>query len=380
MQIDLTESQALRLDSARRFAEESVAPWAAEIDRRQLTPAHVLSAIKRSGYLGAALPTTWGGGGFDPVSYGVVTGELGKACSSVRSLMTVHNMSAQAVALFGSEAQRNRWLPDLSSGERLMAFALSEPAIGSDAKAIQTEAVQSGGEFIVSGMKKWITYGQLADLFLVFAKHEQGSIALVIDRRVDGLSIEPQSDLLGTRGSMLAMLHFDNVRVPAENLLGSPGMGIKWVANVALDHGRYSVGWGCVGIIHACLDASLNYAQSRQQGGKRLADHQLIRRKLTNMLVDATTARAVCIRSGHMRERGDPRAATETSLAKYHASVSARRAATNAVRLHGANGCSAEFPVNRFLRDATVMGVVEGTDEMQQLTLADYALQRPYRH
>ena len=380
MQVDLTDTQALRLDSARRFAEEFVAPWAGEIDQRQLTPPSVLSAIKRSGYLGAALSTTWGGGGFDPVSYGVVTGELGKACSSIRSLMTVHNMSAQAVALFGSEAQRNRWLPDLCSGERLMAFALSEPAAGSDAKAIETAAVQSGGEFIISGTKKWITYGQLADLFLVFAKHEQGAIALVVDRQADGLRIEPQTDLLGTRGSMLAILHFDNTRVPSENVLGRPGMGISWVANVALDHGRYSVGWGGVGIIHACLDASVKYARSRRQGDKRLVDHQLIRRKLANMLVDATSARAVCIRSGHMRERGDPRAAMETSLAKYHASVSARRAATNAVRLHGANGCSAEFPVNRFLRDATVMGIVEGTDEMHQLTLADYALQHPYRH
>jgi alkylation response protein AidB-like acyl-CoA dehydrogenase len=177
---------------------------------------------------------------------------------------------------------------------------------------------------------------------------------------------------------MLAYLRFEDCRVPKENQLGPTGAGITFVAHAALDHGRFSVAWGSTGIVQACLDASLKYAQSRQQGDARLKDYQLVRRQLTDMLVAHTTARALCYRSACLRAEGDPRAAMETSLAKYHASSSAIRVANDAVHLHGANGCSPDYPVSRYLRDATVMGIIEGTHEIHQLALAGYAFQRPY--
>jgi glutaryl-CoA dehydrogenase (non-decarboxylating) len=314
----------------------------------------------------------------DPVSYGVVTEEIAKACSSVRSLMTVHNMSAQALLKLGSRDQHLRWLPDLCAGKRIIAFALSEPNVGSAAHTIETEAVERDNTYLLNGTKKWITYGQIADLFLVFAQCEGKPTAFVVDRSSDGLSVEPLKDVFGTRGSMLAEVRLDNVAVPKAHQLGPAGMGIRFVAHTALDHGRFSVAWGCTGIIQACLDACVSYTQQRRQGEQKLKDYQLIRRLLTDMLVAHTAARALCYRSACLREQGDPRAVMETAMAKYYASDAAMRAATDAVHIHGANGCTADYPVGRYLRDATVMGIIEGTHEIHQVTLANYALQRPY--
>ena len=269
-------------------------------------------------------------------------------------------------------------MPSLCKGEAIIAFALSEPNVGSAAATIETEASEHDNAYVLNGTKKWITYGQIADLFLVFAHNDHQPLAFVVDRHSDGLSVEPLKDILGLRGSMLAQLVFDNVKVPKSQQLGPSGMGIRFVANTALDYGRFSVSWGSTGIIRACLDACTSYASQRQQGDKRLKDYQLIRKQLTDMLVSHTTARALCYRSACLREQGDPRAVMETTMAKYHASAGAVRAASDAVHMHGANGCSQDYPVARYLRDATIMGIIEGTHEIQQLSLASYALQRPY--
>jgi glutaryl-CoA dehydrogenase (non-decarboxylating) len=292
--------------------------------------------------------------------------------------MTVHNMSAQAVLMFGDRKQQARWLPDLCAGEKIIAFALSEPEVGSAAHMIKTEAVEKGSSYVLTGTKKWITYGQIADFFLVFAHCGQNAVALIVDRCSDGLTVKPMQDTFGARGSMLAEIGFDAVAVPKAHQLGALGAGITFVANAALDHGRFSVAWGSTGIIQACLEACLSYTKERQQGGRKLKDYQLIRRQLTNMLVTHTAARALCLRCAGLRDEGDPRAVMETSIAKYYASDAAIRVANDAIHVHGANGCSPAYPVGRYLRDATVMGIIEGTHEIHQIALADYAFQRPY--
>jgi glutaryl-CoA dehydrogenase (non-decarboxylating) len=378
MDVQLTERQRACREDARRFAAAEVAPWARQIDEEQRTPDAVLAAVRSSGYLGASLPTSWGGREMDATSYGLLTEELGRACSSVRSLLTVQNMCAQAILQFGTHEQRQRWLPSLCEGRQLIGFALSEPDVGSAAQTIQTRALEQADGYLLNGTKRWITYGLIADLFLVFAQSEAGPLALVVERRSQGLQIEPVEEILGTRGSMLAQLRFRDVMVPAQQQLGRAGMGIRFVANMALDHGRFSVAWGSTGIIQGCLDACVSYAQQRRQGEGKLKDYQLIRRQLADMLVAHTAARALCYRSAQLREHRHPRAAMETSLAKYFASASAMRVATDAVHMHGANGCSPDYPVARYLRDATVMGIVEGTHEIHQLALANYAFQRPY--
>ena len=367
-----------RREEARRFATGELAPWADAIDREQATPPSVLAAMRGSGLLGAALPEEWGGGGIEPSGYGLITEEIGRVCSSLRSLMTVHNMSAQAILRFGSPEQKARWLPELCAGRRIIAFALSEPEAGSATSDISTRAVADGEAFRLYGVKKWISYGQVADQFLVFARQEDGPVALIVDRDSEGLAIEPISGIFGTRGAMLAQLRFEGVRVPTDRQLGQAGMGLSLVANFALDHGRFSVAWGSTGLIQACLDACVSYAQNRSRSDGRLVDFQLVRRQLADMLVAHSASRALCLGCAELREQGDPRAIMETSLAKYHASAAAIRVANDAVHLHGANGCSEDYPVGRYLRDATVGGIVEGSHEIHQIALASYALQRPY--
>lgn len=365
--------------SVATFVSTQVAPKAREIDETELTPSALLDAIKRSGFLGAALPAEWGGGGLDPVTYGLVTEDFGRACSSIRSLLTVHNMSSQAVVRLGTRDQRERWLPELCSGSSIMAFALTEKDVGSSANSIRTSARDCGEEYEITGTKKWITYGQVADLFLVFAQCDGRPISLIVERSAPGVSVCPMRNVFGTRGSMLAQVDFSNLRVHKSHQLGALGAGINFVANTALDHGRFSVAWGCVGIIQSCLDASLAYSESREQGGRLIKEHQLIRRLLADMLVSYRAAKEVSLHAARLRQCRDPRSVNETSLAKYLASTSAIKVATDALHLHGANGCDAEFPVARLLRDASVMGIIEGTHEIHQIALASYALQRPYR-
>lgn len=376
MDFDLTDSQREVRARARRFAVERIVPIAAEIDKAQRTPPDILREIGEEGWLGAALPARWGGGEFDPLAYGMATEEVGRACSSVRSLMTVHNMAAQALSRFGTQEQQARWLPSLCTGERKIAFALTEPETGSAAVDIRCAAEETDVGFVLTGTKTWVTYGQVADLFLVFARDGEHPTAFIVERDMPGLSIEPINDAFGTRGSMLARLQFDRVIVPKTYRVGMKGAGISFVANTALDHGRFSVAWGATGIVRASLDACIVYSSQRKQGGRALIDRQLIRRQLTNILVLDTTARALCHRSAQFRRAGNPHAAAETALAKYHAADAAQKAADAAIKLHGGAGCSADYPVARYLRDATVAGIIEGTQEMHQISLASYAMRK----
>lgn len=378
MDLRLTDDQQDARSRAKRFASEHVMPVAAHIDRNGCIPAAMIDALRMEGWLGAALPVEWGGGGMDALAYGIVTEEIGRACSSVRSLLTAHNMAAHALVRFGDAEQKHRWLADVASGRRIIAFALTEPEAGSAGGSITTRAVKQGASYLVSGTKSWITAGLLADVFLVFARDGDKPIALMIERDTPGLVIEPAQDVLGVRGAMLAQLTFNEVEVPISHRIGPIGAGVTFVANAALDQGRYSIAWGASGVVQACLDACLSYASQRKQAGQALSEFQLVRRQLTDMLLAHTTARALCCRSAFFRMQGDPRAVMETTLAKYHASEAAVRVANDAVRLHGANGYSVAYPVERYLRDATVLEIIEGTREIHQVGLASYALQSPH--
>lgn len=378
MDLRLSDAQVAAREQARRFATEYVAPFADQADRERSMPATLLESVRKGGWLGAALASRWGGSEMDPLAYGLTTEEIGKACSSVRSLLTVHNMASQALVRFGNSEQQAQWLPDLCSGRKLIAFALTEPDAGSSANDISTQARENASSFVVSGTKVWITFGLIADLYLVFARCGDRPVALVIERDREGVVVEPMPEVVGTKGSMLARVRFLDVEVPASHRIGPIGAGISFVANSALDHGRFSVAWGAVGIIRGCLDACLTYASGRHQGGHPIADHQLVRRELTNMLVAHTTAQSLCSRSAFFRQIGDPRAVMETTLAKYHAAQAAVRTATDAVRLHGANGTSRDYPVERYMRDAMILEIIEGTREVLQNSLASYALQWPH--
>lgn len=365
-------------DRARALVRDHVAPHAGRWEREDGFPLDLIGELRRAGLLGAPLPAAAGGGGLDPIAYGLVTDEVGRGCSSVRSLLTVHDMTTLAVQRWGSRALREELVPAMARGERIAAFALSEPGVGSDGGAVETEARRDGnGHVVLSGRKKWITCGRIADLFLVIARHEQGPVALLVDGDSEGVVREPIRDVMGTGASHLAALTFDGCRVPEERIVGRPGFGFSAVAATALDHGRYSVAWGSVGIAQASLDATLSYTAERHQFGVPLREHQLVRRELTDMIVDTRAARLLCYRAGHLRQAGSPAALGETQVAKYFASRTAVRAARAAVQLHGANGLSPDYPVGRYLRDAQVTEIIEGSTQIQQVTIPDIPLEEP---
>jgi glutaryl-CoA dehydrogenase (non-decarboxylating) len=375
MKIELTLQQQELKSEFRTFVDREIIRCADKCDREEYTSPELIKKLAQKGYLGALLPKEIGGREMDAISYGILNEEIGRGCSSLRSLLTVHNMVCQALIKWGSKSQKEYWLPKLATGEKIAAFALSEPNVGSDAKNIETTATISGDSYILNGQKKWITYGQIADVFLVFAQWEGKPSAFLVEKDSPGLSVVPIFGMLGTRASMLAELHFDNCLIPQENLVCRPGFGFSHVASSALDYGRYSVAWGCVGIAQACLEACIKYTSERKQFNVYLKDHQLIRQMISEAIVNIKAARLLCYQAGYLKDIGDPRSIVETSIAKYFSSTMATKVANDAVQIHGGNGCSSEYPVQRYLRDTKIMEIIEGSTQIQQITIAESGYQ-----
>ncbi len=375
MKLELTPEQSESRDEFRSFADSVLVPHAEQYDREQCLPQELVALMAQRGYLGANVPASYGGAELDMITFGVLHEEIGRGCSSTRSLLTVHSMVSHAITRWGSEAQRTRWLADMAAGETIGAFALSEPGVGSDAKSIQTTAQEVEGGFALNGHKRWITFGQIADLFLTFARLGDGMGVFLMPRSSPGLTITPIHNMLGTRASMLAELHFEDCRVPTEALLRRQSFGLGSMLTNVLDIGRYSVACGSVGIAQASLEASAQYASERKQFGVLLREHQLIRQMLSDMLTGVRAARLLCYQAGYSKGCGESRTLVDTLVAKYFASTTAVKAASDAVQIHGANGCSDHYPVQRYFRDARVMEIIEGSSQIQQLLIAQYATQ-----
>lgn len=375
MKHDLSPDQADARAEFRATVDREIAPVADEHHRQERTPPELIRRLAERGYLGLPLPKDLGGGGRDMVTFGLLAGEVGRGCSSLRSLLTVHTMVAQAILRWGTRAQKEKWIPRFAAGSAIGALALSEPSVGSDAKSVKTQATPAGGDVVLNGHKKWITYGQIADVFLVFAQGEGGPSAFLVERDRPGVHTERILGLLGLRASMTASLQLEGCRIPGDNLVGRKGLGISHVAAVALDSGRYSVAWGCVGILEACLEACVAYTSQREQFGVLLKEHQLVRHMVTDMVTNLSAARLLCLAAGRLRDAKDPGALEASSIAKYFASTAAVRAANDAVQIHGANGCGSDYPVQRYLGDAKIMEIIEGSSQIQQLTIAEYGYQ-----
>jgi glutaryl-CoA dehydrogenase (non-decarboxylating) len=374
MGVQLDARQEELRSELRTFASEQIAPNAAEFDRSESMPRQFLTDLAAQGYLASQVPHEHGGRGLDAIGYGLLHEEFGRACSSTRTLLTVHDMVAEVILKMGGRALREAWLPALTAGDRLAAFALTEPEAGSDAAAIQTTASRSGDGYRLTGRKRWISFGQVADLFLVIARiGDEGSRGgFLVERESPGLTIAPMKGLLGLRGSMLAELEFDNCHVSAEARIGPERMPAGLIEGAALQLGRYGVAWGCVGIGDSCMEASFLRSHERSQFGAPLEEHQLIKRMLANMVADVRAARLLCLEAGRLRETRDEAAIQGTLIAKYFASRMANRVASDAVQIHGAEGVSDLRPIERHFRDARVMTIVEGTSEIQQIMIAKY--------
>ncbi len=363
----------------REFVERVVAPRAAGIDQDGAVPADVVKALAEEGFLGAGVSVEHGGGGFDAVRIGILHEEVARGCSSVRTLLTVHGMVSGAVERWGTPAQRADLLPRLARGEILGVLALSEQNAGSNPSALETLASPVTDGYVLTGTKRWISMALIADVLLVFARTLGGITAFLVPRDTPGLCVDPIDGVLGTRGGLMGEVRLEGCRVGADAVLGPVDRGFMTVAASALEFGRYSVASGCVGIAQACLDLSLEHTGRREQGGSLIKDHQLIRRLLTDMATEVAAARLLCRQAGALRETNDLAAPMATWMAKYFASTAANRAARETVQIHGAAGCFDGHPAARYLRDAKVMEIIEGSTQIQQVVIADLVRQDRHR-
>jgi len=371
---DFTPEQEMVRNLAREFAEREIAPYAAENDRLERFPAEIIRKMAPLGFLAGPIPTEYGGMGLDFIAYALLTEEIGRADSSVRTTLSVHVSLVQLTLLrWASDAQKQKYLPALARGDYLGCFALTEPNAGSDPAGMQTTAVRDGDEWVRNVPNPWIPRAGVAGRAVGFAEPDRSKghrgIAAFLGERdsTPGFTAREIKGKLGLRASNTAEIVLENCRVPAENLLGEVGQGMR-IALSGLDNGRYSVAAGCVGIIQGCIDISVKYAQTRHQFGRPIGSFQLVQEMIADMVVDYEAARYLVYRAGHLKNKG-VRNTRETSIAKLFASEAAIRAANNAIQIHGGYGYSREVPAERYWRDARVAAIYEGTTQIQKLII-----------
>jgi len=378
MYLDLTDEQRAVREMARKFADEYIVPVARDNDVNERFPGDIIEKMGALGLLGGPVAVEYGGAGLDYISHALVTEEIGKACSSVRTTISVQiSLVELSLANWGTEEQKRRYLPALCSGRLIGCFGLTEPNAGSDPSGMEATAVADGDHWLLNGHKIWISNGGVAGLALVFAqtdksKSHRGIGAFLVDRGTPGLSTRDMHGKLGLRASNTGELILEDCRIPKDQMLGQVGDGFK-VAMSALDNGRYSVAAGCVGICQGCVDASVRYAKERKQFGSAIGSFQLVQDLIARMIVDTEAARLLVFRAGHLKNQGR-RCTREISIAKYFASEAAVRCALDAIQVHGSYGYSNEYPVERYLRDAKVATIYEGTSQIQKLLIASHDL------
>ena len=380
MEFTLTEEQQQAAAMVRRFAENEVAPTITEWDRKQEMDPMILPRMAELGILGINIPVKYGGQGFDYITLGLVCEELERIDTTLRVVMSVHmGLCSMALLQWGSEAQKQRFLVPQARGEKYAGYGLTEPGHGSDAANLQSSARKDGDDYILNGEKMWISLATKAHHFLVFARTNpdaepayKGISAFVITSDMPGVTTGDIHGKLGVRAGSTGWIAMQDVRVPAEYRIGHEGEGFK-IAMSALDNGRYTVAAGATGLIRACLEASVAYAQERETFGQPIARHQLIRQKIAHMSLWYDTARLLYLRAGWLKNQGD-RNTRETSQAKWYATDHSVEAALEAVQIHGAYGYSDEYPVERYLRNSKGAVIYEGTSEIHQLMQGDYAL------
>lgn len=368
----LTEIQSRRYAEFQAYAAANVSPHAAEWDRAEEIPSSAVSHLGRSGYLGAVIPSEWGGQGWDVVTFGLLNEALGRCDSAFTGIVTVQAMVAAVLSKWGTPEQRTRWLPALSKGEVVGAFALTEPGAGSDLQSLATSFRRSDREdhLILSGEKKWITCAQRAGVFLVFGKLEQQPVACLLPRETEGLEIEPIKDLMGFRAAGVARLCFHDVPVPVANLVAKPGFALSHVAPVGLQYGRISTACSALGLLRGCFEESTDYAVSRKVGGQRVGEFGMIQSMIARMGADLEAARLLCWSACRAEDEHQPESFTKTFIAKYFTSRAAVRAAADAVQVRGASGCHDSSLVARFYRGAKIMEIIEGTTQIHEYVLA----------
>jgi alkylation response protein AidB-like acyl-CoA dehydrogenase len=370
---ELTDEQRLIRDTAKQFADNEIAPRARDNDRAGRFDTELVKKMADMGFIGPILPEEYGGRGIDYRTYGLIVEEIGRADSSARTVVSVNtSLVGSAIAKWGTDDQKQRFIPGICSGEALGCFGLTEPDTGSDAANLSTRAEKVDGGWRITGQKQWISLGNYARFALIFAqtdpeKAHRGLGAFLVPTDSPGFSSSEIHGKLGLHASDTAELALDGVEVGDDALLGEVGDGFK-VAMSALDSGRFSVSAGCVGICQGCVDASVSYAKEREQFGRPIAAFQLVQAMIADMVVDTHAARSLVWKAAWLKDTGQPNT-LETSVAKLFSTEAAIRSANTAIQVHGGSGYVDDHPVERYLRDARVTTLYEGTSQIQKLII-----------
>jgi alkylation response protein AidB-like acyl-CoA dehydrogenase len=371
---ELNEEQQLIRRTVRDFAEQHVEPIAAEIDEEERFPKENIKRLADLGLMGMLVPEEYGGSGADTVSYAVTIEELSRACASHGVIVSVNNsLCAFPIYKWGTEEQRERFLPGLCNGESLGAYALSEPVAGSDPAGMQSTAEKDGDRYIVNGQKNFITNGGHADTYIYFAKTDpeerhRGISAFLLDKDMDGFEYSEPEEKMGIRAAHSVQLFLDDVEASEDRLLGDEGDGFK-IAMQVLNGGRVGIGAQGVGIAQACVDDSVDYADQREQFGQKIGDFQAIQHKIADMAMKTEAARNLVYKAAARKDAGGD-VAQIASMAKLNASEAAMDNAIEAVQIHGGNGYTTDYPVERYMRDAKITEIYEGTSEIQRTVIA----------
>jgi len=372
---DLSDEQLSFRETIRQIAQERVAPRAAEIDEKAEYPQDLRELLAEQDILGLPFDTEHGGTGTGTLTLNIAVEELSKACASTALILMIQELGSLPIKLFGSDEQKQRWLPPLASGEQSPAFALSEAEAGSDPGGMRTRAVRDGDGWVINGEKNWITNLGIADFFVVFAVtdpdegHSRGISAFVVETEREGVSIGKLEQKMGIRGSPTGQPVFQDVRVPADHLIGGEGQGFK-VAMGTLDHSRLGVAAQGLGIAQGATDYASGYANERRQFGRPISDFQAIQFKLADMETQCAAGRELLYKACAKVDRHEPDMGKYSAMAKLFCSDTAMAVTVEAVQVLGGYGFVKEYPVERMMRDAKITQIYEGTNEIQRLVIA----------
>jgi glutaryl-CoA dehydrogenase (non-decarboxylating) len=379
---ELTEDHKAIQQTVRDFALQEVAPRIKELDEKQQFDRSILDKMAELNLLGVCIPEEYGGAGFDYISLGLVCEELEAVDTSLRVVMSVHTgLNSLTLYTWGTEEQKQKYLVPQAKGERIATYGLTEPGAGSDVVGARSTARREGDEWVLNGEKMWISLADVADNFLFFCwtdeekrrkRDHTGMSCFIVERTMKGFSSGTIHGKMGIRAGNTGYFSLQDVRVPAENMVGEEGEGFK-IAMFALEQGRYTVASGATGVIRASRDASVAYALERETFGTKIANHQLVKQKIALMESDYQMCRLLWLRAGFLKNEGKLNA-KETSLAKWQATTRSEHAASMAIEVHGANGYSNDYPVERYLRNCKAAVIYEGTRDIHTLMQADWAL------
>jgi len=375
MQLELNEQQKMIQKMVREFAEKEVAPIASELDEKEEYPTKTLEKMSKLGLLGIIIPQEYGGAGLDTISYEIVVEEISRKCASTGVVTSVHNsLAAWPIMKYGTEEQKKKYLPILAKGEKIGAFAGTEPNAGSDLGAMLTTATLKGDKYIINGDKTFITSGPKAGIIIVFAVTDKdagskGISAFIVESDMKGYKVGSIFDKLVINASKTSELIFEDMEVPKENLLGKEGDGFK-ICLATLDGGRIGIAAQAVGIAQAALDECIEYAKQRQQFGRPIAKFQAIQWMIADMATRVQAARMLTLNAAYTKDQSKGRYSKEAAMAKLYASETAMDAVIKAVQIHGGYGYTKEYTVERLFRDAKITEIYEGTSEVQRMVIA----------